>query len=211
MRVIDISVPISPDLPVWPGDPAVELVRIANIAEGANANVSRLACGVHVGTHVDAPVHFIDGTASIDSLSMDRLIGRAYVAEFEDVEVIDDKALESAGIPAEVSRLLAKTKNSTFWSEDPHTFHEDFTAIDTRGAKWLANHGIQTVGLDYLSIAPFGNSAPTHKILLQEGVVIIEGLNLSDVDPGWYSLYCLPLKLVGSDGAPARAVLLHET
>ena len=211
MRVIDISVPISPDLPVWPGDPAVELVRIANIAEGANANVSRLACGVHVGTHVDAPVHFIDGTASIDSLSLDRLIGRAYVAEFEDVEVIDDKALESAGIPAEVSRLLAKTKNSTFWSEDPPTFHEDFTAFDARGAQWLANHGIQTVGLDYLSIAPFGNSAPTHKILLQEGVVIIEGLNLSDVDPGWYSLYCLPLKLVGSDGAPARAVLLHET
>ena len=210
MRVIDISVPISPDLPVWPGDPAVELVRIANISEGANANVSRLACGVHVGTHVDAPVHFIDGTASIDSLSLDRLIGRAFVAEFEDIEVIDDKALESVGIPAEVSRLLAKTKNSTFWSEDPLTFHEDFTAFDARGAKWLANHGIQTVGLDYLSIAPFGNSAPTHKILLQEGVVIIEGLNLSDVDPGWYSLYCLPLKLVGSDGAPARAVLLHE-
>jgi len=108
MRVIDISVPISPELPVWPGDPPVELVRIANIADGANANVSRLACGVHVGTHVDAPVHFVEGAASIESLPLDRLIGRAYVAEFSEIDVIDDKALDSADLPAEVSRMPAE-------------------------------------------------------------------------------------------------------
>ncbi|MCK5053509.1 MAG: cyclase family protein [Anaerolineales bacterium] len=210
MRVIDISVPISPDLPVWPGDPPVELVRIANIAEGANANVSRLACGVHVGTHVDAPVHFIDGAASIESLSLDRLIGKVFVAEFEDVEVIDDKALDSADLPAEVSRLLIKTQNSAFWSESPSSFHDDFIAIDASGARWLTDRGVQTVGVDYLSVAPFGDSVPTHTILLKAGVVIIEGLNLAGVDAGWYSLYCLPLKLVGSDGAPARAVLLQD-
>ena len=210
MRVIDISVPISPDLPVWPGDPPVELVRIANIAEGANANVSRLACGVHVGTHVDAPVHFIEGAASVESLPLDRLIGRAYVAEFSGIDVIDDQAFDSAGLPAEVSRLLIKTQNSAFWSERPGSFHEDFIAIDAHGAQWLTDHGIQTVGVDYLSVAPFEDSRPTHTILLQAGVVIIEGLNMAGVDPGWYSLYCLPLKLVGSDGAPARAVLLQE-
>ncbi len=210
MRVFDISVPISPDLPVWPGDPAVELERIANIAEGANANVSRLACGVHVGTHVDAPVHFVEGAASIESLPLDRLLGRAYVAEFGEIDVIDDETLDSVNIPAEVSRLLFKTQNSAFWSESPHSFHEDFIAIDARGAQWLTDRGVHTVGVDYLSVAPFGDSVPTHTILLEAGVVIIEGLNLSGVDAGWYSLYCLPLKLVGSDGAPARAVLLQE-
>jgi len=210
MRVFDISVPISPDLPVWPGDPAVELERIANIAEGANANVSRLACGVHVGTHVDAPVHFVEGAASIESLPLDRLLGRAYVAEFGEIDVIDDETLDSANIPADVTRLLLKTQNSAFWSESPHSFHEDFIAIDARGAQWLTDRGVHTVGVDYLSVAPFGDSVPTHTILLEAGVVIIEGLNLSGVDAGWYSLYCLPLKLVGSDGAPARAVLLQE-
>lgn len=210
MRVFDISVPISPDLPVWPGDPAIELERIANIAEGANANVSRLACGVHVGTHVDAPVHFVEGAASIESLPLDRLLGRAYVAEFGEIDVIDDETLDSVNIPAEVSRLLFKTQNSAFWSESPHSFHEDFIAIDARGAQWLTDRGVHTVGVDYLSVAPFGDSVPTHTILLEAGVVIIEGLNLSGVDTGWYSLYCLPLKLVGSDGAPARAVLLQE-
>jgi arylformamidase len=210
MRVIDISVPISPDLPVWPGDPLVELERIATIADGANANKSRLACGVHVGTHVDAPVHFVEGAASIESLPLDRLLGRAYIAEFSDVDVIDDQALDSADLPAEVTRLLIKTRNSTFWAEEPASFHEDFIAIDARGAQWLTDRGIETIGVDYLSVAPFGNSVPTHKILLEAGVVIIEGLNLADVDPGWYSLYCLPLKLVGSDGAPARAVLLLD-
>ena len=210
MQVIDISIPISPDMPVWPGDPRVELVRTAKIAEGANANVSRLTCGVHTGTHVDAPVHFIDGAASVESLSLDRLIGKAFVAELEDINVIDDQVLDSADLPTEVRRLLIKTQNSAFWSESPGLFREDFVAIDARGAKWLTDRDIQTVGVDYLSVAPFGDSFDTHNILLQEGVVIIEGLNLFGVDPGWYSLYCLPLKLVGSDGAPARAVLLQE-
>ncbi|HUS85579.1 MAG TPA: cyclase family protein [Anaerolineales bacterium] len=210
MQVIDISIPISPDMPVWPGDPRVELVRTAKIAEGANANVSRLTCGVHIGTHVDAPVHFIDGAASVESLSLDRLIGKAFVAELEDINVIDDQVLDSADLPTEVRRLLIKTQNSAFWSESPGLFREDFVAIDARGAKWLTDRDIQTVGVDYLSVAPFGDSFDTHNILLQEGVVIIEGLNLFGVDPGWYSLYCLPLKLVGSDGAPARAVLLQE-
>jgi len=210
MRVFDISVPISPELPVWPGDPPVELARIANIAEGANANVSRLACGVHVGTHVDAPVHFIDGAESIESLSLDKLLGRSYVAELTAIDVINDHALASAEIPVNVSRLLIKTQNSAYWSERPSAFHEDFIAIDASGARWLTDRGVQTVGVDYLSVAPFGDSVPTHTILLHAGVVIIEGLDLSGVDSGWYSLYCLPLKLVGSDGAPARAVLLQE-
>ena len=111
MQVIDISIPISPDMPVWPGDPRVELVRTAKIAEGANANVSRLTCGVHTGTHVDAPVHFIDGAASVESLSLDRLIGKAFVAELEDINVIDDQVLDSADLPTEVRRLLIKTQN----------------------------------------------------------------------------------------------------
>jgi arylformamidase len=208
MHVYDISVGVHPGIPVWPGDPAVELERVSAIADGANANVSRIACGVHVGTHMDAPLHFIDGGASIESLSLKVLIGRAYVVSMPKVNVIDAAALEAAEVPPRTRRVLFKTRNSALWAREETEFRKDFVAVDASGAEWLVRKGVQLVGVDYLSVAPFKKSKEVHEIMLKAGVVVVEGLDLSKVSQGRYTLYCLPMKLVGSDGAPTRAVLV---
>jgi len=208
MRIYDVSVGISPQMPVWPGDPPVSLKRVSEIAKGANANVSRLECGVHIGTHVDAPSHFIDGAPDVETLSMKVLNGRAYVVDLPEADVLDAETLEEAGIPPRTRRLLFKTRNSEFWPSEGSEFRTDFVGVDRSGAEWLVKKGVQLVGIDYLSIAPYKQSRPTHRVLLNAGVVVIEGLDLSQVSRGRYTLHCLPLKLMGSDGAPARAILV---
>jgi arylformamidase len=208
MRIYDLTVGISPGLPVWPGDPPVILERVKKIAEGANANVSRLECGVHTGTHVDAPLHFIDGAPGIDSLSLKVLTGRAYVIDLRNAQALDAATLEASEIPPRTRRILFKTRNSAMWARQEKEFQTDFVAVEASGAEWLVRKGVQLVGVDYLSVAPYGNSRPTHRILLEAGVAVVEGLDLSQVSQGRYALYCLPLKLVGSDGAPARVILV---
>ena len=208
MRIYDISLGVSPDLPVWPGDPAIKLERVKSIAEGANSNVSHLACSVHVGTHVDAPLHFIDGASAVEKLPLKVLTGRAYVVDMRRADTIDAAALEASDLPPRTRRVLFRTRNSDYWVRKQPEFQKDFVAIEPSGAEWLVRKGVQLVGVDYLSVAPFGRSKDTHRILLEAGVVVVEGLNLSDVRRGRYTLYCLPLKLVGSDGAPARAILV---
>jgi arylformamidase len=195
-------------MPVWPGDPPLILEPLKSIADGAHANVSRLACSVHVGTHIDAPRHFIDGAKGVDKLSLNVLMGRAYVINLPEALVIDAAILESAGIPPRTRRVLFKTRNSRYWAMGERQFQKDFVAIDASGAQWLVRKRVQLVGVDYLSVAPFDHGIQTHKILLGAGTVIVEGLNLSEVSQGRYKLYCLPIKLIGSDGAPARAILV---
>jgi arylformamidase len=207
MRLYDITVPVENGMPVWPGDPAVRLDRVASMAQGAHANVSSLSCGVHVGTHVDAPVHFLDGAPSVEAMPLDALIGRAFVADLRRATKIDAEALDQARIPPRVQRILFRTRNSEFWRRGEKTFQTGFVAVDASGAEWLVRRKVRLVGVDYLSVAPYKDSRPTHQILLGAGVVILEGVDLSRVPPGAYQLYCLPMKLVGSDGAPARAVL----
>jgi arylformamidase len=208
MRVYDISVGIDHDLPVWPGDPPVVLDRVQSMDAGDIANVSRFGGSVHVGTHVDAPLHFIQNGKSIDSIPIKSLIGRAYVVHLPRVDSITEEVLEKASIPPRTRRILFRTKNSRLWIRGGGDFHTDFVAIEESGARWLVRKGVQLVGIDYLSVAPYGDSAPTHRILLEAGVVIVEGLDLSAVTQGRYTIYCLPLKLIGIEGAPARAILV---
>jgi arylformamidase len=208
MHVYDISVGIHPDMPVWPGDPPLELSRVSAISAGGNANVSRLSCSVHTGTHMDAPLHFVDGAASIESIPLKVLIGRAYVVHLPKTAVIDAACLEAAEIPPRTKRVLFRTRNSALWARGETKFQTDFVAIDLSGAEWLVRKGAQLVGVDYLSVAPYKRSKGVHETLLKAGVAVVEGLDLSKVSQGRYTLYCLPLKLVGSDGAPARAVLV---
>lgn len=210
MRIVDISLPISPRLPVWPGDPPVEIEKLSLISEGADANVSKISCGVHMGTHVDAPYHFIDSGQGIETLALEVLVGPTYVLELLGVELIDEEVLAGADIPDGVERILFKTRNSMYWASGIHTFQDDFVAVDQSGAEWLVEHGVKLVGVDYLSVAPFEASVPTHQTLLRHGVVIVEGLDLSSIEAGWYELACLPLKIIASDGAPARAILMSE-
>jgi arylformamidase len=208
MAIHDISLGVAPGMPIWPGDPPLELERFSSIAAGQEVNVTRLASCAHIGTHVDAPLHFIDGGASVDQLSLKDLNGRAYVVDLPHADVLDRKTLEAARIPQRTRRLLFKTRNSKLWVKGETAFQEDFVAIDASGAEWLVNKGVRLVGVDYLSVAPYDAPAPTHRILLGAGVVVVEGLNLSDVTQGRYTLHCLPVKLVGADGAPARAILV---
>jgi arylformamidase len=208
MRIYDISVGISPDIPVWPGDAPVRLERTQSIDRGDHANVSRFEAGVHVGTHLDAPLHFLRAGKSVDAIPLKSLIGRAYVVDLRRAGTLDGPTLEAARIPPRTRRLLFKTKNSDLWTRGDHKFRRDFVAVDPTGAEWLVRKGVRLVGVDYLSVAPFGEGTPTHRILLEAGVVIVEGLNLTGVAQGRYTIYCLPLKLIGSDGAPARVVLV---
>jgi arylformamidase len=207
MRIYDISVGVSPDTPVWPGDPRIVLKRVSKIEEGANSNVSHFHGSVHSGTHIDAPKHFVQGGVGVDALPLNIMIGRAYVIDLSKAAVLDADIFEKAGIPPRTKRLLLKTKNSELWAKGETEFQEDFVGVDASGASWLARKGVQLVGVDYLSVAPYKQSKEPHNILLSAGIVILEGLCLDEVRQGRYNLYCLPMKLVGSDGAPARAIL----
>lgn len=207
--IYDISLTIAPAMPVWPGDPRVELEQVSSMDAGEHDNVSRLSASVHTGTHVDAPHHFLNDGRTVDLLPLEVLTGRCYVVQLpDDVEAITAEALDGMSLPADAARLLFGTRNSHLWARGITEFQEDFVAVTEDGAQWLVDHGIKLAGVDYLSVAPFGESVPTHTVLLKAGVVIVEGLNLSAVPRGFYDLYCLPLKLQGSDGAPARAILI---
>ncbi len=211
-RIHDISLTLSPSLPTWPGDPPVELARISKMEEGADANVTRLGGTVHIGTHVDAPYHFLGGeAATAESLALEVLIGPARVVSLLEIEqAVTAADLEAAGIPPGVTRLLIKTRNSELWARGESEFRDDFIALEASAAEWVVARGVRLVGVDYLSVAPFRAPVPTHRILLQAGVIALEGLDLSAIEPGEYTLYCLPLKIAGSDGAPARAILIEK-
>ena len=211
MTIYDISLTISPNLPIWPGDPKLELEQIASMDQGAHVNVTRISAAVHLGTHVDAPHHFLNDGRTVENLPLDVLTGPCYVVQLPDgVEAITADMLERMELTFDFKRILFGTSNSHWWAKGETKFQTDFVAITEDGAEWLVKHGVQLVGVDYLSVAPYADSVPTHTVLLKAGVVVVEGLNLSQVSRGFYDLYCLPLKIAGSDGAPARAILIQS-
>lgn len=211
LKFVDISVPISAGLPVWPGDPQIEIERYRLISEGNNSNDSRIACSVHSGTHVDAPAHFIENGTSVEQLPLETLMGPVTVIELLEAERIEPELLEAQALAPETRRLLIKTKNSALWANPDHQFVPDFVALSSESARWIVNKGVDLVGIDYLSIQMFKDTGPlTHRILLDAGVIIVEGLDLRQAAPGEYQLCCLPIKLAGCEGAPARAVLIEK-
>lgn len=206
--IFDISVPVSPDLVTWPGDPSVCIEKRASIALGDACNVSALDCGVHTGTHIDAPCHFIDGAKSIEDISLDICYGEAFVCEVEG-DVVSADAIHGV-IPKGVKRVLFKTSNSDLWSNPTHSFKKDFVALDESAVRYLLAIGIQLIGVDYLSVESFyaNEGNPVHRSLLEKQVVLLEGCNLSNIEQGYYHLSALPLGIVGADGAPCRAILV---
>ena len=212
-RLHDISVAVCPQMPSWPGDPTFESRLVDAIAQGEAANVSWIGMGAHSGTHVDAPLHFFENGAAVDSLPLDVLVGPCIVAELPATGAIRAADLEALSLPADVTRLLLKTLNSALWRSHPGAFQADFVGLAPDAARWVINQGIRLLGVDYLSVEPYPapREHPVHKTLLAAGVVLLEGTDLSAVSPGAYMLVCLPLKLIGLEGAPARAVLLEST
>ncbi len=205
MTWIDVSVPVRTGMIVYDGDPEVRIEPAMEIARGDLANLSRMELGSHTGTHVDAPLHFIDGAAGADQLPLDALIGPAVVADARGAPGdIDGAALAALALPA-TERLLLRTRNGDLWERE--SFTPDYVGIAEDAAHELVAMGVRLVGIDYLSIAPSGDPAPTHRALLEAGIVVVEGLDLREAPPGRYDLVCLPLRLEGADGAPARALL----
>ena len=207
--VYDVSLPIRNGGLIYPGNPPISITAQQAISQGAGANVSRLDFGSHTGTHVDAPKHFFDDGAGVDALSLDVLMGPARLLAFEDsVTSIGEAELRAHDLSG-VSRILLKTRNSAWLASGSTEFHKDYTYVAPDGAEYLAALDMKLVGVDYLSVEQFHSGHhKTHRTLLENGIVIVEGLDLSAPAMGPYELRCLPLRLVGLDGAPARAVLI---
>ena len=208
MRTYDVTLTITPQMIVWPGDPPVIMEHTSSIASGDTANVSQISMSCHTGTHVDAPDHFLNNGKTVENLSLDLLVGRAYVLHLPDINLITASILMDADIPPRTRRLLFKTKNSDLWAKGNREFQADFVGLSVDAAELLVDRNVKLVGVDYLSVAPIKMGKPVHTILLNAGVVVIEGLDLSNVSQGRYTLHCLPLKLGGADGAPTRAILV---
>lgn len=204
---IDISVRLRPDMPIWPGSSGIRFELAERLADGDEANVTRLEMDVHCGTHVEGPLHVMDGGASVETFPLDVFVGPAWVADLRSASQIGRDELKRARIPASARRILMRTNNSALWADEQHDFRTDFAGLTSDGAAWLAERGCLLVGADYLSVQLFTPDLEAHRILLGGGVAILEGLNLSAVNPGPYRLTCLPLRLAGTEAAPARAIL----
>ncbi|MBI2432961.1 MAG: cyclase family protein [Candidatus Hydrogenedentes bacterium] len=198
----DVSIPLRPGMTVWPGDPPFQFLPASRMAEGASCNTSVITCSTHTGTHCDAPWHFEHEGKRLDAVDTAVFFGDALLVEVMDVDVIRAEDLGEKPFPP---RVLFKTKNSGYPSDAP--FKTDFVGLDPSAAQRLVDDGVRLVGIDYLSIAPYKKSAPTHHILLQNEVFVVEGLQLANFSAGIYSFVVLPMPLAGADGAPCRAFI----
>lgn len=209
MNIIDITIPLSERTPVWEGDKGVSIDRVAKIEEGSDFNVSRIELGVHAGTHIDGPFHVIDEGNTVDQIPLEILIGKVQVVQVaSEYDVINEKCLKELDLDPTINRILFKTSNSNYWENDLYAFNKEFVALNTGGAQYLADHGIRLVGVDYFSVSAFDDLIPPHVILLERGIILLENIDLRQVVPGIYTLICLPIKLIGTDGAPVRAILM---
>jgi len=206
-KIYDISVPVMNGSVVYPGNPEVGIKPHSELSRGASSNLSLISFGSHTGTHVDAPSHFFEAGSTVDRLPLNVLIGPARVIAFgEDVMSVTARHLQQESLK-DTERVLIRTRNSAFVTD--REFHPDFTYVAPDGAEYLAALGVKLVGVDYYSVEQFHSGHhKTHRTLLERGIVIVEGLDLSEIAPGDYSFVCLPLRLEGLDGAPARAVLM---
>ncbi len=213
MRVYDVTLPLSARLPSWPDDPAFSRQVVSSHAAGDEVEVSAIGLGSHTGTHIDAPRHLFPNGRTIDQLPFDSLMGEAWVCRLNPgLTAVTAQALESAEIPKEVRRLLLATGNGLLWNGNDWSFSSQFVALSKDAAEWVVARGINLLGIDYLSVDTFDSPGlPAHRTLLSHDVVVVEGLDMRDVPAGPYRLCCLPLRLEGADGAPARVVLIDTS
>ncbi len=208
MKIFDITLPLCAQTPVWEGDKKVSIGHTSRIADGEDYNVSWFEMGAHTGTHLDAPSHVLAEGAGADQFALERLIGEAQVLLIPDeIRRITSTVLAQYGMAKGIQRVLFKTRNSQLLNETPYPWSADYTGLDSGAAEWLTRQGIWLAGIDGLTISPREDLFEPHRILLEAGTAILESLDLREVPPGVYDMYCLPLKLIGTDGAPARVIL----
>ncbi len=208
-RILDISVPVFPQMPVFPGDPGVQFESVLAMDRGDVANVACLHIGSQTGTHYDTPHHILNNGMTSEQIPMSACYGPAQVIEIPaDIQSIDVPLLQQADLGA-CPRLLLKTRNSSFWQSHPNTFRQDYAALTPEAAAYVASFNLQLIGIDYLSIEPFGSKTlQVHQTLMAHNILILEGLNLAAIAPGFYTLVAFPVFYQGLDGAPTRAILL---
>ena len=206
MKIHDITVPIHERMHAWPTDPKVKIRPNRQISKGNSCNLSRISFGSHTGTHVDAPYHFLEKGKKLDEIDLGVFMGKTWVFEIDVKNKINIKDINKLNLKGK-ERVLFKTENSKIWKKRKKFFKE-FIYVTDKAANFIAEAGVKLFGIDYLSVEGFGiENAPAHHILLKKGVVLLEGIDLSKVSQGEYELICLPLKIKGADGAPARVIL----
>lgn len=202
MPFFDATVPLKANMMSFPGDPAVKIEGLFDRKHGDPFNLALLSLGTHSGTHIDAPSHYLDGGLTVDEIPPEILIGPGIVLDMRNKSRIDLVSLKDVDLSSN-ERVLFKTDNSPWLNES--SFRDDFVYLTEDAARHLVSKGIRLVGIDYLSIERYGNvGAPVHRILLEAQVVIVEGIDLSEVPPGPCDIFCLPLRVELGDGAPAR-------
>jgi arylformamidase len=204
---LDISVPLQPGITQWPTQEKLEIRTRAHHNQHNHHESELQHLNIHLGTHIDAPLHFIPQGHSLQEIGLDGLMGPAQLISITGTTVIRAEHLASAGIHEATSRLLIHTDNSEKWEDPTHAFDSDYCALDTSAARWLINHEIDLVGIDYLSIQKFDDGPEVHQLLLGAEIIILETLDLRNIAPGIYHLICLPLRIRDVEGAPARAIL----
>ena len=206
-KIIDITVPLTTRMPVWPGSNGIRIRPTTRLEDGDSSNVSRLDFNLHTGTHVDAPGHFLQNGKTIELMPLDVLVGPSYVAHLPDAADVTPRNLTELNLQPGIKRLLLRTRNSELWAANTNEFKEDFVALTQAAAQWIVDKKIRLIGVDYLSVQRYSDDSRTHQILLGADIIVLEGLNLSNVEAGFYELICLPLRLVGTEAAPARVIL----
>jgi len=209
VKIIDISMPITEKTIVWDDEFIPEIKKLGSISKGDIANSSYIKMSLHTATHIDFPKHFYDNGKTQENFSLENFYGKAYVVEIKD-DPITYESFEKTNIPSDIKKIIIKTGNDKLYGLGK--FSKDFIALDNSGADWIVEKGIELVGIDYLSIEKYYNNDNyyVHKRLLGNDILIIEGLNLSNVEAGEYTFYALPLKVFGKDAAPVRAFLIKE-
>jgi len=208
-RIHDISLPIEAGLPTWPTSEGFRTRQAMAIRDGDSANVTVVEMDVHTGTHVESGLHFLADGAPIESIGLDAFVGPADVVEI-DGDAVNAASLEAAGVPVDCRRLLVKTANSARWAAGWGEFDPVYVSLTPDAATWAAERGLALVGIDHLSIQLYEDDGETHRILMRAGIAILEGLNLAGIAPGRYTLVAAPIRLVGVEAAPARALLLES-
>lgn len=210
MQIFDCSIPLSSKTPAFPGDESFSLNRVAEFSAGDDVELSRFTASTHSGTHIDAPAHFIPGGKKLNEIPIERLVGKVQVIEILDTDCITLNALQRHNLQ-NCKRIFFKTRNSQLWHTHPHEFIQDFVYLGENAARYLAGLELFMVGIDYLSIDPAeSKNYPAHIFLLEKEILIVEGIDLSEVSAGTYDLVCAPLKIENAEAAPARVLLLKN-
>jgi arylformamidase len=204
---IDLTHPVHAGTPTWEDAEPALIRTVCEIGPHSPVRVSHISMGAHTGTHLDAPAHFLPEGRMVEDLSLDDLVGPAWVVETGAAAIVDGALLEGLDIPPNAVRLLFRTSSTERGLMSRREFDRSYVGLDESGARWIASRGVRLVGFDYLSVQSWEASDETHRTLLREGIVLVEGLELSAIRAGWYDMICLPLLARGLDGSPARVVV----